>query len=97
MCLTADITLQDGAISTKGINLLPFVKQPVAISEFPYDLWYRTPLDWAQRGGNVKIRTVHETGGHFASLTNADLLLKDMWSFFADRELSSTSVFYEGS
>ncbi|RVX67737.1 hypothetical protein B0A52_07860 [Exophiala mesophila] len=83
----------DGAISIKGINLLPYVKQPVAISQFPYDLWYRTPLDWAQRGGNVKMNTVHETGGHFAALTNADLLLQDIWRFFGDTELSNTNIF----
>ncbi|KAJ9602865.1 hypothetical protein H2200_012645 [Cladophialophora chaetospira] len=72
----------DGAISTTGINLLPYVSQPIAISEFPYDLWYHTPLEWARRGGNVLYRTVHETGGHFASLTNPELLLADIWKFF---------------
>ncbi|RQM05032.1 hypothetical protein DH86_00003904, partial [Scytalidium sp. 3C] len=39
---------KDGAISTTGINLLPYVPQPVAISEFPRDIWYRTPLEWAR-------------------------------------------------
>lgn len=97
MQLLANAWFKDGAISTTGINLLPYVHQPVAISEFPYDLWYRTPLDWAQRGGNVKTRTVHKTGGHFASLTNPDLLLQDIWRFFADRELSRTSIFYQGN
>ena len=84
---------QDGVISTKGINMMPYVKQPVAISEFPHDIWYRTPLEWAQRGGNVKYRTVHETGGHFPSLSNPDLLLGDIWKFFGDEELSGTHVF----
>ncbi len=70
--------------------------QPIAISEFPFDLWYRTPLDWAQRGGNVKYRTVHETGGHFPSLDTPELLLDDIWRFFGNRELSGTAVFARG-
>ena len=32
-----------GAISTQGINLLPYIKQPVGISQFPYNTVYRTP------------------------------------------------------
>lgn len=87
---------QDGAISTSGINLLPYVKQPVAISQFPHDVWYRTPLDWARRGGNVVQNTIHETGGHFASLTTPDLLLEDIWRFFGNQELSATYVFLKG-
>ena len=67
--------------------------QPVAISEFPKDIWYRTPLEWAQRGGNVKYRTVHERGGHFPSLDTPAHLLNDIWRFFGDRELSGTAVF----
>jgi hypothetical protein len=75
--------------------MLPFVHQPVAISQFPHDLWYRTPIDWAKRGGNVKQNTVHKTGGHFATLTSPDLLLDDIWRFFGNRELSGTRVFEE--
>ncbi|KIW11567.1 hypothetical protein PV08_10868 [Exophiala spinifera] len=86
---------KDGAISPIGINMLPYVHQPVAISEFPYDLWYRTPLEWARRCGNVKYRTVHDRGGHFASLDAPDLLLEDIWRFFGDREVSGTKVFFE--
>ncbi|KAK0755600.1 hypothetical protein N5P37_011842 [Trichoderma harzianum] len=41
----------DGAISMSGIENLPYVKQPVAISQFPHDIWYRTPLEWAKRNG----------------------------------------------
>ncbi|KAJ9637945.1 hypothetical protein H2204_004535 [Knufia peltigerae] len=85
---------KDGAISPTGINLLPYVHQPVAISEFPYDLWYRTPLEWARRGGNVKYRTVHDRGGHFASLDAPDLLVDDIRRFFGDREVSNTKVFF---
>ncbi|EXJ78913.1 hypothetical protein A1O3_08413 [Capronia epimyces CBS 606.96] len=84
---------QDGAISPQGINQLPYVKQPVAISEFPYDIWYRTPLEWARRGGNVRYRTVHKLGGHFPSLDVPDLLIDDIRRFFGDREISSTKVF----
>ncbi|OQU97389.1 hypothetical protein CLAIMM_03323 [Cladophialophora immunda] len=84
---------QDGAISPQGINELPYVKQPVAISEFPYDLWYRTPLEWARRLGNVKYRTVHERGGHFATLDAPDLLIDDIRRFFGDPEVSDTKVF----
>jgi hypothetical protein len=87
------IIKQDGAISPNGIKMLPYVHQPIAISQFPYDLWYRTPLDWAQRGGNVKYRTVHKRGGHFCSLDAPDLLLDDIWRFFGKSELSGTTVF----
>jgi hypothetical protein len=73
---------------------MPYVPQPVAISEFPYDIWYRTPLEWAQRGGNVKYRNVHARGGHFASFDAPDLLLEDIWRFFGDKELSRTAVFF---
>ncbi|KAH8898286.1 alpha/beta-hydrolase [Thozetella sp. PMI_491] len=86
---------KDGTISTKGIGLdLPYVSQPIAISEFPYDLWYRTPLDWAQRAGNVKQRNVHPRGGHFAAFDAPDLLLEDIWRFFGNKEESNTGVFF---
>jgi hypothetical protein len=88
--------LQDGAISTRGIHLLPYVKQPIAISQFPHDLWYRTPIEWARRGGNVQQNTVHKTGGHFATLTSPDLLLNDIWRFFGNRKLSGTDTFLVG-
>ena len=84
---------QDGAISIKGIETLPYVTQPIAISEFPKDIWYRTPLDWARRGGNVQYRTVHEKGGHIPGLDTPELLLQDIWKFFGDRKLSKTEVF----
>ncbi|KAJ9613550.1 hypothetical protein H2200_003492 [Cladophialophora chaetospira] len=84
---------EDGAISIRGIERLPYVTQPVAISEFPKDIWYRTPLDWAKRGGNVQYRTVHEKGGHFPSLDTPDLLLQDIWKFFGDKKISKTEVF----
>jgi hypothetical protein len=72
---------------------MPYVKQPIAISEFPKDIWYRTPLDWAQRGGNVQYRTLHERGGHFPSLDTPELLLEDIWRFFCDEKMSRTDVF----
>lgn len=92
-CLALANTFQDGAIDVQGINLLPFVSQPVAIAQFPYDIWYRTPIEWAKRGGNVVERTVHAEGGHFPSVTNAEALLQDIWKFFGNRELSRTYVF----
>ncbi|KAI0156998.1 Alpha/Beta hydrolase protein [Xylariaceae sp. FL1272] len=83
----------DGAIDTKGINLLPYVSQPVAISQFPRDIWYRTPLEWALRGGNVKVNRVHGKGGHFATLDATGALLDDVWKFFGNGEVSNTKVF----
>jgi hypothetical protein len=56
-------------------------------------LWYRTPLEWAQRSGNVKYRTVHEKGGHFAAMDATDLLVEDIRKFFGDGELSGTKIF----
>lgn len=85
--------LQDGAINLSSINLLPYVSQPVAISQFPYDIGYRTPLSWAQQAGNVVSRSVHDKGGHFPALTDTQALLEDVRKFFADRKLSKTIVF----
>ncbi|KAL4963095.1 Alpha/Beta hydrolase protein [Aspergillus stella-maris] len=81
----------EGTLALDGLGLnLPYVHQPVAISGFPHDLWYRTPLDWVQRSGNIKQYTVHQRGGHFAGFVVPDLLVQDMWRFFGDRELSGT-------
>lgn len=55
------------------------------------------PLDWAQRLGNVKYRTVHTTGGHFPSTETPDLLIEDIRKFFGDDEVSGTAVFSEHS
>lgn len=71
----------------QGIELMPYMSQPVALSQFPLDIWYRTPLDWAQRGGNVKYITKHGRGGHFAALDAPDLLVDDVRSFFGNTEL----------
>ncbi|KAH8660106.1 Alpha/Beta hydrolase protein [Xylariales sp. PMI_506] len=87
---------KDGTISTQQIGLnLPYIHQPIAISEFPYDSWYRLPLQQALRAGNVKQRKVHTRGGHFAAFDAADLLLEDIWQFFGDKELSGTKIFFE--
>ena len=86
-------SLQDGAIGIMAINLLPYVSQPVAISQFPYDIGYRTPLSWAQQAGNVVSRAVHDKGGHFPALTDTQVLLQDIRKFFGDRKLSNTIVF----
>jgi pimeloyl-ACP methyl ester carboxylesterase len=83
----------DGAISIRGIEGLPYVQQPVAISQFPHDVWYHTPLEWAKRTGNVKWSAVHEKGGHFPALETPEVLVKDIWRFFGDSEVSGTKVF----
>ncbi|KAL7905353.1 Alpha/Beta hydrolase protein [Trichoderma velutinum] len=83
----------DGAISMSGIENLPYVKQPVAISQFPHDIWYRTPLEWAKRNGNVKWNAVHEKGGHFPALETPEVLARDMRQFFGNAEESGTGVF----
>jgi len=71
----------------------PFVTQPVAISEFPKDIWFGTPLDWARRSGNVVQRIVHNTGGHFAALETPELLLQDIYTFWSNDSLSNVGVF----
>ncbi|KAI1025075.1 hypothetical protein LB504_009745 [Fusarium proliferatum] len=83
----------DGGFETLDFGILPLVEIPVAISQFPYDLTYRMPLDWAKRGGNVLKRTVHDHGGHFAAYEVPDLLLRDIWSWFGDKEVSGTKAF----
>ncbi|KAF5973630.1 epoxide hydrolase [Fusarium bulbicola] len=83
----------DGGFETLDFGTLPLVEVPVAISQFPYDLAYRMPLDWAKRGGNVLKRTVHDHGGHFAAYEVPDLLLHDIWSWFGDKEASGTKAF----
>jgi pimeloyl-ACP methyl ester carboxylesterase len=83
----------DGGFATLNFGVLPQVEVPVAISQFPYDLTYRMPLDWAQRGGNVLKRTVHSHGGHFAAYEVPELLINDIWSWFGDKELSGTKAF----
>ncbi|KAH0490424.1 hypothetical protein TgHK011_001892 [Trichoderma gracile] len=83
----------DGAISVRGIEGVPYVKQPVAISQFPHDLGYGTPLEWARRMGNVRWSAVHEKGGHFPALETPEVLVEDMRRFFGDEEESGTAVF----
>ncbi|KAF5694111.1 epoxide hydrolase [Fusarium denticulatum] len=83
----------DGGFETLHFGTLPLVEVPVAISQFPYDLTYRMPLDWAKRGGYVLKRTVHDHGGHFAAYEVPDLLLHDIWSWFGDKEASGTKAF----
>lgn len=46
-----------------------------------------------QRTGNVKLRYLHDTGGHFPAWENPALLAGDIWSFFGDEERSNTTVF----
>ncbi|KAL6720191.1 hypothetical protein ACLMJK_002112 [Lecanora helva] len=70
-----------------------YVHQPVAISEFPKDIWYGTPLDWARRNGNVVVRNAHNSGGHFAAVESPDLLLGDIRAFWGNVSLSNVGVF----
>ncbi|KAH8705876.1 Alpha/Beta hydrolase protein [Talaromyces proteolyticus] len=77
----------NGAFNLTAFNDLPPVSQPVAISEFPLDIWYRTPLEWAQRTGNVQKRYIHDYGGHFPAWETPDLLLDDIWDFFGDLDI----------
>ncbi|KAI0126793.1 Alpha/Beta hydrolase protein [Xylariales sp. AK1849] len=84
---------QGGTFNLTHFFDLPFVTQLVAMSDFPKDLWYRTPIEWAERSGNVKVRYLHEIGGHFPAWENPDLLLEDIWAFFGDLHLSNTRVF----
>ncbi|KAL7791872.1 Alpha/Beta hydrolase protein [Trichoderma ceciliae] len=83
----------DGAISVRGIESLPYVQQPVAISQFPRDIWYHTPLEWAKRTGNVKWSAVHEKGGHFPALEMPETLVAGVWRFFGNPDESGTGVF----
>ncbi|TVY42918.1 putative epoxide hydrolase [Lachnellula occidentalis] len=84
---------KSGSLTLNGVGDFPYVKQPVAISEFVRDIWYQTPLDWAQRLGNVKYRTVHNTGGHYPSTETPSLLIDDIRKFFGNTEMSGTGVF----
>ena len=85
--------LSDGGFAALDFGTLPLVQLPAAISQFPYDITYRMPLDWAKRGGNVLKRTVNDHGGHFAAYEVPHLLLNDIWSWFGDKEVSGTIVF----
>ncbi|KAI9663717.1 MAG: hypothetical protein M1821_007207 [Bathelium mastoideum] len=85
--------LKAGVFEGFAFGTIPYVSQPVMISELPYDLWFRLPLDWAQRGGNVKVRNVHDRGGHFAAYERPQALAEDLWKWYGDGELSGTKVF----
>jgi len=74
---------------------MPYISQPVALSQFPWDIWYGTPMEWAKRTGNVVRLVKHDRGGHFAAVDAPDLLVKDVQDFFGDRDLSGTHVFYK--
>lgn len=87
-------TAQSSGGSGLDVGSFPYIEQPVGLSLFPYDLWYGLPLDWAQREGNVKARYVNALGGHFAAWEVPELLAEDMWTFFGNRSLSGTGVFY---
>ncbi|KAI5461852.1 Alpha/Beta hydrolase protein [Mariannaea sp. PMI_226] len=86
--------VNDGDLYVLDFAIMPPVEVPVAITQFPHDLGYRMPLEWARRGGNnVLKRTLHDQGGHFAAREAPDALVNDMREWFGDRELSGTKVF----
>ncbi|CAF9916642.1 MAG: hypothetical protein HETSPECPRED_002970 [Heterodermia speciosa] len=86
--------LREGGFQGFGLgDAYPYVHQPVAISEFPKDIWYGTPLDWARRKGNVVTRNFHYSGGHFAAVESPDLLLGDIRAFWGNSSLSNVSLF----
>ncbi|KAK1237190.1 hypothetical protein MKX07_006069 [Trichoderma sp. CBMAI-0711] len=87
--------VNDGALDGVDFGTIPCVKIPVAISQFPYDVAYRLPLEWARRGGNVVKRNVHNHGGHFAAYEVPDLLLRDIREWFGDRIVSGTKAFVD--
>jgi hypothetical protein len=72
---------------------MPYIRQPIALSQFPWDIWYGTPLEWAKRSGNVVSLNKHDRGGHFAAVEVPDLLIEDIQKFFGDKVLSGTHVF----
>lgn len=74
---------------------MPYISQPIALSQFPDDIWYRTPVEWAKRSGNVVHVEKHERGGHFAAVDAPDLLIRDVQAFFGNKNLSGTHVFEE--
>ncbi|EKG18007.1 Epoxide hydrolase-like protein [Macrophomina phaseolina MS6] len=76
--------VSDGDWVGFGFGDFPFVEQPTAISLFPYDLWYRLPLDWAQRRGNVTARYLHDRGDHFPAYGTPELFASDIWAFFLE-------------
>ncbi|TVY58560.1 Juvenile hormone epoxide hydrolase [Lachnellula suecica] len=82
-------SLLEGATIVGGFGSnFPHIEQPVAISQFPADVQYRVPLDWARRLGNVVVRNVHAFGGHFAAVETPDALLGDIREFWGNETLS---------
>lgn len=45
--------VNDKAFAGFGFGALPLVTQPVAISQFPRDVGYGLPIDWARREGTL--------------------------------------------
>lgn len=85
--------LRPGTVVDFGFGAFPYVSVSVGITEYPFDVWYRLPRDWAARSGNVTARYVHDAGGHFAAYEVPHLLLGDIWSFFGSDDHSNMGVF----
>lgn len=86
--------LRENDFEDLGFGTPPFVPQPVAVTQRPYDFGVGLPLEWMLRGGNVKAVYKHDHGGHFAAYRSPESLADDIYRWFGDRELSGTSVFY---
>lgn len=81
---------ESDAIEWGAPPILMDIKPPIAISEFPKDIWYGLPLSWAQRAGNIVKKYSHDVGGHFAATEVPGLLLADIWDFFGNETLAHT-------
>ncbi len=55
---------------------------PTAVAVFPFD--FRTVRAFAERSNNVVRYTEFDRGGHFAYLTDPDLVVGDLRAFFAE-------------
>jgi hypothetical protein len=87
-------TNHDGAfVGGTGFGELPYVHVPVGLTNTNYDLGFSVPLDWAKRTGNVTVSYQHDTGGHFVAYQTPELLLKDIWRFFGNTNISGTEEF----
>lgn len=67
--------VRTGTVVGFGFGAFPFVRVPVGIAEYPFDVWYRLPDYWDSRSGDGKARYVHDVGGRFAAYEVPDLLL----------------------
>ncbi len=89
--------LKDVWYGTVSHAIAFYLRGPCANRSF--FLFFAQPLDWARRAGNVVVRNVHDSGGHFAALESPDLLLGDVRAFWGNASLSDVGSFggrYDG-